>query len=302
MKLLDEIIELAVEDKGSVSVLLRKCLVLAHRLNNERLRSWAEKELDGYTFEDELPAYRQCTAIAKGYFRGPFGASINNQPIPPQILKPEDRHFATSVKLIQPIVSYEIMTELDKTSNAIIEWPSALILQYQHKIIPDYGLASAWQEIPNSVLPALTNTIRNRVLRLGLGLKDDLGQVSDDIDALPKDKVDRQVITYIYGGTNIIAGSAQNFSQIGTVSVREGDAEGLKTALKKLGVSELEVADLHTALAQDAGAAVSPNFGQRTKGWLSGVAARFANAGVDIGVDTAKAEATKLILQYLGLS
>jgi hypothetical protein len=47
MQLIDEIIELAVDDRTSLSVLLRKCLVLSHRLKNERLKAWAEKELDG---------------------------------------------------------------------------------------------------------------------------------------------------------------------------------------------------------------------------------------------------------------
>ena len=48
MQLLEEIIELAVDDNGSLSALLRKCLVLSFRLKNERLRMWADKELDGY--------------------------------------------------------------------------------------------------------------------------------------------------------------------------------------------------------------------------------------------------------------
>jgi hypothetical protein len=39
--LLDDIIELATTDTESVSVLLRKCLVLGHKLNNENLIRWA---------------------------------------------------------------------------------------------------------------------------------------------------------------------------------------------------------------------------------------------------------------------
>jgi hypothetical protein len=45
---------------------------------------------------------------------------------------------------------------------------------YQRKIIEGYGLASAWQEIPKSIFPALIDTIRNRILKFALGLKDDL--------------------------------------------------------------------------------------------------------------------------------
>ena len=54
MQLLDEIIDLAAREQGSVATLLRKCLVLAHTLKNERLKTWAENELNGYR-NDEVP-------------------------------------------------------------------------------------------------------------------------------------------------------------------------------------------------------------------------------------------------------
>jgi hypothetical protein len=42
MKLVDEIIELSSSESGSVATLLRKCLVLAHTIKNDRLKTWAE--------------------------------------------------------------------------------------------------------------------------------------------------------------------------------------------------------------------------------------------------------------------
>jgi hypothetical protein len=67
MKLLDEIIDLAVDDQAPISVLLRKCLVLSYKLNNDRLRSWSDKELNGYNrSDDEVPEYRKVNTIARG--------------------------------------------------------------------------------------------------------------------------------------------------------------------------------------------------------------------------------------------
>ena len=40
MKLLDEIVDYAVDNKQPVSVLLRKCLVLAYQLKNDKLKNW----------------------------------------------------------------------------------------------------------------------------------------------------------------------------------------------------------------------------------------------------------------------
>jgi AbiTii len=64
MKVLDEIIDLAVENSGPLSVLLRQCLLLAHTLKSQRFHTWAEKELDGYDETDELPEYRRVRVIA----------------------------------------------------------------------------------------------------------------------------------------------------------------------------------------------------------------------------------------------
>src|SRR5487761_2154531 len=106
MKLLDEITAHAVESKEPVSVLLRKCLVLAYQLKNDRLKTWIEKELDGYSSGDELPEYRLVPAGAKGTFFGGGGAAIYDQPLPAGVLKPEHRHWGSSIELRQPIAAY----------------------------------------------------------------------------------------------------------------------------------------------------------------------------------------------------
>jgi hypothetical protein len=108
MRLLDEIIDLAVEDKTSLPVLLRKCLVLAHRLKNERLKAWAEKELDGYRDDDALPVYRETNTISKGVFFGAFGSKIENQPIPTAMLKKEHRAIVEKAYFRSPIAAYQL--------------------------------------------------------------------------------------------------------------------------------------------------------------------------------------------------
>ena len=130
----------------------------------------------------------------------------------------EHRHFVTTATLTQPIIAYE-GTELHSGQQFIIPWPTDLTVRYQNKFIQDFALNRAWQEIPNSVFPALIDTVRNRVLRFTLELRDELGLVNDDLSALPQGKVDQSVTNYIFGGTNVIAGTAQDFTQIGVVNV-----------------------------------------------------------------------------------
>ena len=100
--------------------------------------------------------------------------------MPPSVLKKEHRHFASTVKLTQPIAAYDIDIDKGKDKGKekfIIEWPPDLTLLYQRKFIEGYALNRAWQEIPPSVIVSLVDTIRTRVLRFALELKEELGLV-----------------------------------------------------------------------------------------------------------------------------
>lgn len=296
MKLLDEIVELAASEHGSVSTLLRKCLVLAHTLKNDRLKVWTEKELQGYESGDEVPEYRKTVASAKGLFVGPFGAQMNNQPIPAAVLKKEHRHFADSVVLFQPIAAYEGM---DADSKFVIEWPANLTLMYQTSFLGGYVLNRAWQEVPSSVLIGLIDTVRTRILRLALELKDDLGSVNDDPKELPKEKIDQSVVNNIFGGNVVIAST--NFTQIGSVEIGKGDWAGLSKALEKLGLENPAISELKTALDHDSKHETKPGLGKRAANWLAQFGERSGKALLGVGIEVAKKEATKFISQYLGL-
>jgi hypothetical protein len=88
MELLDEIIGGATDSTEPISNLLRRCLVLAHQLKNEKLKAWAESELNGYNDVDLLPDYRVARIVARGFFVGPLihrrqsklGREVNDVP------------------------------------------------------------------------------------------------------------------------------------------------------------------------------------------------------------------------------
>lgn len=234
MQILQEIIEGAVSSDAPISGLLRKCLVMAYQLNNGRLKAWVDKELDGYANDEPIPEYRQVNAGAKGYFLGPYGAEIRNQPLPPAVLEPQHQHWASTLNLVQPIAAYELLVERSKTADAsgeaVIEWPANLTARYQTKFIRGYTLNRAWQEIPHSSIVSLVDTVRNRVLRFALELRQELGDVSDDPTTLPAEKVDQYVTNYIFGGNNVFSGTTNGVTQIGNIVVAKGDLTGLNGA------------------------------------------------------------------------
>ena len=298
MQLLDEIIELASREQGSVATLLRKCLILAHTLKNDRLKHWAESELNGYD-GDDVPEYRHTQAPARGFFVGGWGAQINDQPIPPAALQERHRKFAESIELREPIASYE---NTEAKSNYKYDWPANLTVIYQTTFFQgQYALNRAWQEIPGSVLVGLIDTVKTRVLLFALELKDDLESVNENVNELPREKVDQQVVTYIFGGTNVIG--SRDFAQIGNIEIKEGDWGSLADALSKVGINDSGIAELKAALDHDADGTsqTQRTLGRRTAAWLKDLGKKTGQLALGVVIQVVKKEATKWVLGYLGV-
>jgi hypothetical protein len=298
-ELVDDIIHSASDSNESVSALLRKCLMLAFQLKNDKLKTWVERELNGYKAENEIPAYRKINAVAKGNFIRLDGIVLRNQPLQSFVLDPKDRHFATEIELLQPIAAYAALSP-NPEGVPILEWPPDLTVYYQDKFFENYTLNRAWQVIPPSVLVGLVDTVRTRILRFALELKDELDLVSDDPKKLPAAQIERNVVNNIYGGNVVFTTSAQAITQVGQIVVRENDLDGLKRALATLGVAASDVSALVAAIEEDAHEG-NPSIGDRTKAWLKALPGKIASGAVTVGSDVAKAAAKQWLLQYFGI-
>ncbi|ACF01661.1 hypothetical protein Rpal_3157 [Rhodopseudomonas palustris TIE-1] len=304
MKLLDEIASDAIDDTTSLSVLLRKCLLLAHHLKNDKLKAWADQELNGYSDADALPPYRKIRITATGSFAGPFGNVLNNQPLASSILNKDHRHWAESANLTQPIAAYDIGKDENGTpQGGRIQWPADLVTLYAESFIQGWHLIRASQQIPGTVFVSIIDTVRTRILQLAIELNEGLGE--DDKSALsdlsPK-KVDQSVINHIYGGNNVIATHAENFAQIGAINVSSGNIGELEKALAGLGLDDRAISTLRQAMDADAKHdGGKPTIGQRTLGWLTNAASYTSKEGLKVGFEIARKTATKWIMQYYGL-
>lgn len=299
MKLLNEIIELGTSTDGSIATMLRKLLVLAYDLKNQKLTEWVSGELNGYPTGSPVPDYRNVRTGARGNFQGPFGSSYANVPLPAMILKPHHRDFAERVYLRQPISGLEQSSKYGKSS--MMPWPADLVVVYQSDFIEGYALHSAWLDLPEQIFVAVVDTVKTRALHFALELRSELGDVTDDLKSIPAAKVEQSVINNIWGGTNIITGSAQNFTQIGTVNVAAGDIASLAAALKNLGIAEPDIAELHAALAEDEQEHTAPGLGKRAAQWLRKVGTGVGNAALHVGADVAVVEARRALKGFLGL-
>jgi hypothetical protein len=308
MQLLDEIIELAVDDKTSLAVLLRKCTVLSYRLGNERLKAWAEKELNGYADDDPLPDYRQTPTLSKGVFFGSYGSRYENYPIPTVALKEQHRAKVDKEMFRAPIAAFQLGPQ-EKNGVGVwkIPWPPNLVAMYQTAFFEgSYILADAWQEVPVTFFVALNDKVRNRILKFALELRKELGSVGDDPAALAPDRVDQTVVANIFGGHVVIAGRVGEVAQAENIVVVKGDLRSLADALARFGVTDQgDLEALKNAIADDRRGESSPSLGQRTRKWIQGAALKLASKGGDAALEVAKsqitAELTRLVSQFLGL-
>lgn len=295
MKLVDEIIELASDGKKPLADALRKCLILAFELKNEKLKEWTEKELNGFYKEDVVPKYREANLHSKGNFTGIGGSRMTNRPLPLSVIDKTHWSLLTS-RLVQPIAAYEAFITSGKDENPSINWPPDMIVHYQEAFFEDFVLSSAWQEVPLSLMIGLCEEVRNRLLRFALEIRTELGEVGDKASAVAPEKIESAVNHYIYGGVNVFGGTVGKVMQIGEISIRAGDFRGLAEALKKLDVSDTEVENLKKAIDAD-----HKSFGERTKDWLKRAGKLVGKGGVKAGTAAGQEVLKELLLQYFGL-
>jgi hypothetical protein len=163
-------------------------------------------------------------------------------------------------------------------------------------------MISAYQEIPGTVFVSVMDTVRTKILQLALELRDEMGDAESKGNALGSSKVDQSVVNHIYGGNVVIAATAENFAQIGSISIEEGNQQQLNSALGQLGLDGKSIASLENVMKADAKeAGGKPTLGHRTKKWLGNAASYTSKEGLKVGIDVAKRMATKWVLQHYGL-
>ncbi len=300
--LLDELVDLASSLDSSVVVLLRKCLILGHKLGNQQLVKWANQELEGYSDDSSLPSYRKIGAGAKAIMSGHFGAQISNFPVPSFLLEEQHRHFATDVALLEPIASYEELMKSDSTLFQM-NWPADLCMYYQNKVVTQNRchLVHAWQEVPRSAFAQLFDAVKNRTLGLALELQGSLGEEPLERVKLGKaEEIERSVVNNIYGGVNVIA-SGRSRVQNNNTDVNNTnssiDREHLSRLLEDGGLSESDIDSLHKAVDADK----PQKIGLETREWLRTTGSKLLVGGVKVTSTVAQAVVTEYLKQHFGV-
>lgn len=300
MDLLGTIINQAVDGTTDLSSILRKCLVLASKLKNEKLKLWVLSELNGYQDKADLPEYRKSHVNSVGTFLGGFGAQLNDAPLPSLILEKQHREWADTAFFKQGIAAYE---ELSKENVGALQvpWPANIVALYQRSFYKDgdWALNRAHQIIPKTAMTALVSTVRNKLLEFALELQGEVGDAEPSPATISPAKVEGMVINIILGGqNNLSSGSVHgDFFQGVNQTVVKGDFASLETALLKIGLQPGELTALRAALDEDAKQEDGKSIGARATAWLK----QAGKGALKVSGAVAEQVMAEAIRAYLGI-
>jgi len=305
MSLLREIQDAAIDVNVDISVVLRKCKVLAARLGNKEFKLWVEYELNGYTSKEDLPEYRILRVESRGDFFGMFQSGLKNAPIPSSSIPEEYRDLVNTSYLMQAISFYASLTkDTERTGDTLRSpWSADLIRLVGSEIYQDMNLGDAWQQIPYGAIAALLDTVRNRILSFVLGIEaeaPDAGEAPPNVKPIADDRVSQVFNTYIQGNvTSLVAGS-QTITQNIEITVVQNDLESLKQYLASLGIGEPDLKELDQAIREDAQSGVKGNLGNKVKVWLGKMISKAGSSAWNVATSIAANLLIKALSKYYG--
>lgn len=306
---LNEMMEMAISSQAPLADLLRRCLVLAIRLDMDDFEQWAEQELNGYPNKDSLPDYRVSKVRSYGTLSNGFRME-KNHPIPMLSLPEDIRDFVETVGVFESVGAIEkTLVPLAEKDSLRYPWIPDLLPIVSAALTKNspggYHLVEAWQLLPQSVPSSILETVRNRVLSFVLQVQ----KLGFDINSIKPDQVKevkgpvRDIYNITIRGNNIgnIA-ALQKKSPVNITQIKKGDIKVLLEQLEDIGISGKDLDELEIAIKGDQEDCKTPHssFGSRVTGWIGKLTTNVANGVAANLSHDAVNSAVKYIKQYFG--
>jgi hypothetical protein len=309
MPFLGDLISDATGSKVPLSELLRRVKVLAARTKTPALGSWAQREIEGYSDETDLPPYRgPLDAQVFGDFSGPVGSYQRAVPIPQNVF-PEEMQVPALFKIyvVHGVSELEaVILDRHEAKKSVIQlpWPAEVVNRVNRmtqngrlSLVPMHGAETIYRQTTVFVLQGILDITRTRVLDLALELE----AVSPDLLTDSEVTVTPAQVQYIYNTIVLEGGTAAvgtNPLVLQALATRPDTPEDLLARLKSIGVPDDLVGELGTSLQDDL---TTEEPGDKVKGWLGKIAVLGAQAGGKIGGVVATEVVKKLVLSYFGM-
>src|SRR5580658_579638 len=259
--LLDDIIAILSDSKGSLTDALLKTKVLLYQIGKKDLVPWVTSELTGYSDFSNIPPYRIIAAAPHASLTS-IAWAMNDWRLPTGHLKDKDRKHLTEAYIDLSIQSIEeCVRRYRETGKGGLQRPldPAVASLFKKVLEPGVNIVSIWCDVTMSQVEAILDEVRSRLLDFVLELKEAMGG-DIAVQDLPKraeevhaDRIFTQAI-YNTGPGTIILGN-QNIQ----VNNQQGDIEGLLKEVAKLGYDQKELEELRRAVIEDKGKNETPS-------------------------------------------
>jgi AbiTii len=301
--LLQQMQEDATNHEAPVATLLRRSLVLAKRLDYLPVGEWAQRELEGYPNEAELPsyrAYRRCQVV--GEFNGIGGARMTNQPLQSHVVDEAHRKTLFGLEFRDGIPTYEAMANPGEGATLSFPWSMDVVAHYQSSFIRGWGLAHARRLVGAGDLQQLIGAVRTRLLNFTLEIEaanPDAGEASGGEAPVPFNAVDAAFGVYVMGDNNVVNAAGRDARQ--EISVEGPNWDGLRDELTRLGVPGDRVAELRVALGRDASLDLPPGtLGPEVSAWYRRFADTVARGVLSLPTDVVAGMIAAELLKFVG--
>lgn len=307
MTLLREIQSEATTNDASLTTVLRKCMILAARLDNQPFREWVKRELEGYP-EDQpelLPDYREKIQLqVHGDFSGPFGSGMRNARIPPAAIKSDWHELLFYVHFYAGVGYFESQIEASDGYGQI-PWPADALVMFGDKIFEGQQLVAAHKVLPSTLLQRVLDQVRDRILAFSLDIEreaPDAGEAKPGQPAIPEAAVTQVFhMTVLGDGATVnAAGGDMTVNTIETI-LPDGRWADLESGLVDIGVPLDEIPVLRQALESDGGA-VSGELGPATQTWVGKAVSKVASGAWPVTTGASGSVVATLVLRALGLA
>jgi hypothetical protein len=293
----------AVDSDYDLASILRKCRVLAQRLNNSDLKLWVVNELEGYRAEDNLPDYRVLSQpLLLGDYFGAFGAQLRNVQIPISAVMEEFREDIMGLKITRGVREIqEQIANSDKGFLKIAVPPEAHAAIRNEQVRADMVLASVVKIVDTSFLQGILDTVRNRILNFTLELESEAPKTGDPLERLRMDKSEevQQIFnTEIRGDVSNFAQGSTRFTQ--RFDVPQGNVDALKHTLKSIGLDDELIKELATAVREEE-PSKQGGFGHRVSAVMGKTFTKASQGLLKVSGSVAADVLTQILKSYYGI-
>lgn len=299
MTLLDEVIEQASD--GDVAAMLRKLMIVAHRLGADALLGWVKAELNGYDDPDDIPDYRgPFTVNVQAIITGP-GLSKGTSTLTKHGM-PDGFDWLFELRFKDPLATLEGFAGSE--DGIAIPWDPAIIGLYNGWIdegrvpfIEYWGVYSAQKVFPQGALKGIVDVVRTKALELALDLQAEYPDAGEkDGPTVDNPEVRAAVTTIVNNIYGPITALAQGHNVTQKVRVQAGDLSGALNSARRF-LDERSLEQLRDVLVRGGNDEDKRN---RLEKFVDAVKSGSVTLAAGVTTDLAAAGLLEVVTQFFG--